>query len=133
MSKLVRRIISLSIAKLVILGTVFVLFAQDADAQGRVYVRGYYRSNGTYVRSHYRTAPDSNPYNNYSFPGNYNPNRGTYTTGRQSSYLQRYYSRSRSYSYPTYYRSSYPSVWTTPSYSSYYSNSTLLMLLYGLD
>jgi|TARA_B100001964_G_C13749145_1_gene386650 hypothetical protein len=37
---------------------------------GDVYVKGYYRSNGTYVQPHYRSAPDGNPYNNYSFPGN---------------------------------------------------------------
>ena len=56
-------------------------------AQSRVYVKGYYRSDGTYVKPHYRTAPDSNPYNNYSFPGNYNPN-GKTTTGNKSTYLK---------------------------------------------
>jgi len=32
-----------------------------------VSVRGYYRSNGTYVAPHYRTSPDSSVYNNYSY------------------------------------------------------------------
>ena len=32
-----------------------------------VYVRGYTRDNGTYVQPHYRSAPDGNPYNNYSY------------------------------------------------------------------
>ena len=126
MSKLLQKAVSLCMAKIVILGVIFILFAQsDADAQGRVYVRGYYRSNGTYVKPHYRTTPDSNPYNNYSFPGNYNPNKGTFTTGSQSKYLQRYYSRqrssTRSYSTPRYNRTSYPSIWTTPNYN--YSNA----------
>lgn len=30
-----------------------------------VYVNGYTRSDGTYVRSHYRSAPDSSTSNNY--------------------------------------------------------------------
>ena len=70
----------------------------------RVKVRGYYRKDGTYVRPHYRTAPDGNPYNNYSFPGNYNPNTGKVTTGNPSTYLKRYYNRSSSTSssVPTY-------------------------------
>jgi hypothetical protein len=32
---------------------------------GDVYVDGYYRSNGTYVRPHYRSAPDGIRSNNY--------------------------------------------------------------------
>lgn len=34
---------------------------------GDVHVRGYYRDNGTYVQPHVRSAPDGNPYNNYSY------------------------------------------------------------------
>ena len=30
-----------------------------------VYVKGYTKSNGTYVDSHVRSNPDGNPYNNY--------------------------------------------------------------------
>ena len=65
------------------------LFAQ-------VQVSGYYKSNGTYVKPHLRTAPDSSPYNNYSYPGNYNPNKQKVTTGNQSSYLNNYYNNSSS-------------------------------------
>jgi hypothetical protein len=57
---------------------------------GQTHVRGYYRSNGTYVQPHYRTTPDGNPYNNYSYPGNYNPNTGRTTPGNPSTYLDRY-------------------------------------------
>ena len=32
-------------------------------------MKGYYRRDGTYVQPHYRTAPDGNPYNNYSYSG----------------------------------------------------------------
>lgn len=43
---------------------------------GTTYVAPHVRSNGTVVQGHYRTTPDSNPYNNYSSQGNYNPYTG---------------------------------------------------------
>lgn len=55
-----------------------------------VYVSGYYRKNGTYVRGHYRSKADGNPYNNYSYPGNYNPYTGKIAKGSPVSYLRRY-------------------------------------------
>ena len=70
-----------STAALVLFG-----FAQaDAD-----YVRGYTRRDGTYVAPHQRTSPDRSPYNNYDFPGNYNPNSGRATPGNPDTYLDRY-------------------------------------------
>lgn len=62
-----------------VLGLVLVLggavgFASQADAA--VYVRGYTRSNGTYVMPHYRSNPNSYRYDNYSTKGNYNPYTG---------------------------------------------------------
>jgi len=83
--------------KLLLAFCVFTLYPLEVDA-GRVRVRGYYRKDGTYVRPHYRTAPDGNPYNNYSFPGNYNPNTGRITPGDPFKYLDRYYNGS-SYRY----------------------------------
>lgn len=50
------------------------LMASAASAQ--VYVDGYTRQDGTYVQPHYRSAPDGNPYNNYSTQGNTNPYTG---------------------------------------------------------
>jgi hypothetical protein len=32
-----------------------------------VSVDGYFKKNGTYVKPHYRTQPDGNEYNNYSY------------------------------------------------------------------
>ena len=89
---------------LALLLVLFTFNILEVDAARRVRVKGYYRKDGTYVRPHYRTAPDSNPYNNYSYPGNYNPNTGKITTGNPSTYLQRYYNRSNSTykSTPTY-------------------------------
>jgi len=67
--------------------------AASKTTTGTVNVKGYYRKDGTYVRPHVRTAPDGNPYNNYSFPGNYNPNTGRITGGDPAAYLNRYYGR----------------------------------------
>jgi hypothetical protein len=84
------------------LAVVFALLAPAIEALaggkgggkgGTVSVRGYFRSDGTYVQPHTRTAPDGNPYNNYSFPGNYNPNTGKITPGNPDSYLKRYFNR----------------------------------------
>ena len=57
-------------------------------------VRGYYRKDGIYVRPHFRSNPDNNPYNNYNFPGNYNPNTGSITPGDSDAYLYHYSNRS---------------------------------------
>jgi hypothetical protein len=70
--------------------------ARKGGGGGKVNVRGYYRKDGTYVRPHTRTAPDGNPHNNYSLPGNYNPNKGEITPGDPDKYLERYYNRSSS-------------------------------------
>lgn len=40
------------------------------------YVPGHFRSDGTYVQPHHRSAPDSNPYNNWSTKPNVNPYTG---------------------------------------------------------
>jgi hypothetical protein len=65
-----------------------------ADAQ--VWVRPYTRKDGTHVEGHYRSRPDSNPYNNYSFPGNTNPYTGREATGDPNRYLENYRNRSDS-------------------------------------
>ncbi len=43
------------------------------------------------VDSYYRSDPDSNPYNNYSFPGNVNPNTGKVAPGNPNTYISNYY------------------------------------------
>ena len=75
----------------ILLSILAAIALQTVSAQVRV--RGYYRKDGTYVRPHVRTYPDGNPYNNYSFPGNYNPNTGQITPGNPETYLSRYYGR----------------------------------------
>jgi hypothetical protein len=73
--------------KLLILAVLLVLLPMVSDA---AQVDGYFRKDGTYVAPHQRTTPDSNPYNNYNFPGNYNPNRGQITPGDPYKYLDSY-------------------------------------------
>ena len=70
---------------LIILSTQF-LFSQ-------VRVRGYTKKNGTTVEPHMRSSPNSNPYDNYSFPGNTNPYTGKTSTGNPDTYLNNYYNK----------------------------------------
>jgi hypothetical protein len=62
---------------LILLTAILTSFSSAAFAG---YVRGYYKDNGTYVAPHQRSAPDGNPNNNYSSPGQYNPNKGAYNS-----------------------------------------------------
>ena len=52
------------------------LAASAAFAQGDVYVQGYYRSDGTYVQPHFRSAPNNSVLDNWSTRGNVNPYTG---------------------------------------------------------
>lgn len=49
------------------------VLSTTAFAQQDQYVSPYMRRDGTFVEGYHRTAPDSNPYNNYSTKGNSNP------------------------------------------------------------
>jgi len=95
--------------------TIIMSFAAVASAS--VYVRGYYRSNGTYVAPHYRSNPDGNFYNNWSTYPNVNP-----YTGKVGTKLTPSYSNYTS-SYRSYYTPSYRSYYTPSSYYNYYTPS----------
>jgi len=75
-----------------------VILLATAVASADVYVRGYYRSNGTYVAPHYRSNPDGNFYNNWSTYGSINPYTGKTGTRRMPSYSPYRY-RSSIYNY----------------------------------
>lgn len=51
----------------IVLATVVTMGSLSTTASADVFVNGYYKSNGTYVGSHYRTSPDSSIFNNYSY------------------------------------------------------------------
>lgn len=77
-----------------------VVFATTLTADAAVYVRGYTRSNGTYVPTHYRSNPDGNFYNNWSTYPNVNPYTGSMGTRLTPSYSGSYYYRMPSYTSP---------------------------------
>ena len=52
------------------------LFMAGAALAQDVHVRGYFRSDGTYVAPHYRSAPNSTTLDNWSTRGNVNPYTG---------------------------------------------------------
>lgn len=58
-------------------GMAFEAYAKD------VYVRGYYRKNGTYVQPYVRSSPDSSLSNNYG-PSTGNAGLGLYSSSPQS-------------------------------------------------
>lgn len=79
--------------KLLALVLAFIIFALPASSFAAVWVNGYYRSDGTYVRGHYRSEPNGLKYDNYSW------------SSGDSLYNDSYYSSDRSRS------------WYTPSYT----------------
>ena len=99
------------------------LFSFAQTNPNHVYVSGYYRSNGTYVQPHYRTAPNSTNRDNFSTRGNTNPYTGqagyiTPDNNTSSTYSPSSYSNSTS----TYPNSTYKTTSTNTSNSLY--NST---------
>ena len=95
----------------------------------QVSVRGYYRSNGTYVQPHQRTAPNYTRNDNYSTVGNVNPYTGKAGTQPRDSYTTTR-TTSSNYSAPTYsntstYTPTYTPPVTTYSSPSYSSSQTI--------
>lgn len=108
--------------KKVILSTLFLVIALISFSQ--VYVNGYYRSNGTYVKPHYRSNPDGIIENNWSYPGNVNPYTGRIGgTNRYvgESYTPTYIPTSTNShintSIPSSTRTTYPSIYSSGSTS----------------
>lgn len=64
-----KKILTLVVALIMIFG-----FSLVVDAA--TYVRGYTRSNGTYVQPYYRSTSNYTKADNYSSYGNYNPYTG---------------------------------------------------------
>jgi len=79
-----KRIIILTILVLTILS----LFVSAVYAD--VWVNGYTRKNGTHVQGYWRSSPDSDPTNNFSYPGNVNPYTGKVAPGNPETYLKDY-------------------------------------------
>ena len=75
----------------IVLSTGIFTFPGVGVLEAQVWVNDYHRSDGTYVRGHYRSSPDGNPRTNWSYPGNVNPYTGERATGDTSTYLRNYY------------------------------------------
>lgn len=57
------------------------------NAHADQYVEGYCKKNGKCVKGYWRSSPDKDPTNNWSFPGNVNPRTGKIATGDASTYI----------------------------------------------
>ncbi|WP_152975568.1 SH3 domain-containing protein [Lacinutrix himadriensis] len=100
------------------------LFSFAQTNSNHVYVSGYYKSNGTYVQPHYRTAPNRTNRDNFSTRGNTNPYTGEkgYITpdgNASSTYTTNSYSNTNT----TYPITTYNSTSTSTSNNSYNSTS----------
>lgn len=105
-----------------------IVFSVANSVQAAVYVKGYFRSNGTYVQPHYRSNPDGNFYNNWSTYPNINPYTGVQGTKRTPSYSSGYSGSTASIMPKT--SSTTSSYWT--SYSSpLFSSSSPSYKTYG--
>lgn len=62
--------------KFLLLLTSMVTLTICSQVYADTHVKGYTRSNGTYVQSHYRSGKDGYHNNNWSVKGNVNPHTG---------------------------------------------------------
>jgi hypothetical protein len=99
--------------KKITLFLIFSLFALNSYSQ--VSVKGYYKSNGTYVQPHQRTAPNNTVNDNYSTVGNTNPYTGKEGTKPREDYNNSSYS---SYNNNSYNSNSSNYTKSTPSYNT---------------
>ena len=76
---------------LTLIATALLLAAIVGDVYAQLRVRPYVRRDGTFVQRHYRSYPDRNQYNNWSFPRNVNPYTGKIAPGNPDRYLRRHH------------------------------------------
>ncbi|MFH0702282.1 MAG: hypothetical protein V2B14_01925 [bacterium] len=71
--------------KKVIIFLLIILLSASPALAGK-HVKGYYRSDGTYVQSYTRSKPNHTTLDNYSTRGNINPYTGSYGTKNSNTY-----------------------------------------------
>src|SRR6266446_6685698 len=84
-------------------------FTLTSPVLADTFVNGHFRSDGTYVQPHHRSAPDGNFFNNWNTRGNVNPYTGQWGT---RDYPSQSFPSSRTYSFPS------APHWSSPSYRS---------------
>jgi hypothetical protein len=65
-----------ALKKIIILALLLFLSLPSISFAGQRWVRPHLRRDGGYVSGHVRTTPNRFRTDNYSYPGNYNPNTG---------------------------------------------------------
>ena len=85
------------VMKKVILAAALVM-TMASVAAADTYVKGYTKSDGTYVQGHYRSSPNAQKFDNYSSQGQTNPytgQKGTQPHEFSSPYDQKNYNYGR--------------------------------------
>ncbi|MFZ2484979.1 MAG: hypothetical protein WAW84_00015 [Candidatus Rickettsiella isopodorum] len=72
--------------KIVLLCALSFFTFTSINAYADVFVHGYNRAGGTYVKPHHRSDPDGNFNNNWSTKGNKNPYTGEFGTKSKKEY-----------------------------------------------
>ena len=104
---------------IIIAALVALSFSGAALAQDH-YVKGYTRSNGTYVAPHYQTNPNSTTSDNYSTRGNVNPYTGVAGTKPDTRPAYGTTATTSTYGTSTYGRSSSTTTTSKPACTSLY-------------
>lgn len=79
----------MSVLKNILISSLITItLASSLTCYADVAVNGYYKKDGTYVKPHMRSDPDSNFYNNWSTVGNINPYTGKKGTKTTPNYNQ---------------------------------------------
>ncbi len=80
MKKLILSALLLAFTSILVFGSSELAMAKD------VYVDGYYRNDGTYVKPHYMSSPNNTRNDNFSTYGNVNPYTGERGTKHRDNY-----------------------------------------------
>lgn len=68
--------------------TCSVFAASKRQSDSDIAVEGYYRSNGTYVKPYYRSAPNAYKWDNYNYEPSQSRNNNTYGQSRNSNWYK---------------------------------------------
>jgi hypothetical protein len=102
--------------------SILTFFSLSISVYADVWVDGYYRKDGTYVRGHYRSDPDGDFSNNWSTYGNTNPYTGD--PGTKTYPSNTYYNNNDRNYYYTPPSTNKINTYTTSASSNIYTNNS---------